>query len=55
MLPFGDPVNDYQPRALAPSDLANHVFNNTNLKIFVKDLGTASSGRIQLVGIYERR
>jgi len=54
MLQFGDPVNDYQPRASAPEDLAMHVFSGTNIHVYVKDNGNASSGRIQLVGVYEK-
>jgi hypothetical protein len=53
-LPFGDDA-EYQPTQKLPSVVADHVFTNTDMKIQVKDDGSAAATvSVQLLGLYRK-
>ena len=55
-LPFGDD-DDYQPTQKLPSVIAEHVFQNTDMKIQIRDNGTSIPAKgvaCQLFGVYRR-
>jgi len=53
-LPFGDDA-EYQPTQKLPSVVADHVFTNTDMKIQVRDNGSAAATvSVQLLGLYRK-
>jgi len=56
MLPFGDD-EDFQGAVELPAPVKDYVWNNTTLKIMIRDNGSAipaKSMRIQLIGLYRQ-
>jgi len=56
MLPFGDD-DDYQPTTKLPTIVADHVYTNTTMRLYVKDLTAVIPQygmAVQLLGSYKR-